>query len=157
MGTRQDMVAAGLLGLSVAAGLLGAAQRERQLTGLPVTGTVAAVAAVAGAIRHPALILAATALPACLALQLSSGDAMSNEKQEEYRHKQLADEAADAAVKKVFAILGVDIDSPKEVAEFQATLRFSSTIHKAASAGALAVVGLVCTGAYTWAKDRLQL
>lgn len=84
---------------------------------------------------------------------------MSKEQQEQadYWHQKTADAAADAAVKKVFAILGVDVDVPKEVAEFQAGLRFSMSIHKAASAGALAVVGLICTAAYTWAKDRFQI
>jgi hypothetical protein len=39
-----------------------------------------------------------------------------------------ADRAAEKAVKKTFAILGVDIDEPKEVREFQESLRFSEKL-----------------------------
>jgi len=37
-------------------------------------------------------------------------------------------EAADEAVKKVFAILGVDVDVPKEVEQFRENLRFSANM-----------------------------
>jgi hypothetical protein len=39
-------------------------------------------------------------------------------------HEQISQEAADRAVKKVFAILGVNIDEPKEVEDFREDLRF---------------------------------
>lgn len=39
-------------------------------------------------------------------------------------------ESAEIAVKKVFAILGVDVDVPKEVKEFQENLRFSADLRR---------------------------
>ena len=39
-------------------------------------------------------------------------------------------EAADRAVKKVFAILGVDIDRPESVEEFREDLRFGKRMRK---------------------------
>lgn len=54
-----------------------------------------------------------------------------------------ADEAAERAVRKVFAILGVDIDVPKEVEEFRENLRFGAAMRRAADRGMLAVVGLL--------------
>ncbi len=51
-----------------------------------------------------------------------------------------ADDAAEKAVKKTFAILGVDIDQPKEVREFQESLRFGDRLRKAADKGLLAFV-----------------
>lgn len=55
-------------------------------------------------------------------------------------------DAADRAVKKVFAILGVDIDRPESVEEFREDLRFGRRMRKAADHGTLAVVGLVIVG-----------
>lgn len=52
-------------------------------------------------------------------------------------------EAADRAVKKVFAILGVDIDVPKEVEEFREDLRFGRTIRKLSERSMLVAVGAV--------------
>jgi len=49
-----------------------------------------------------------------------------------------ADEAADKAVKKTFAILGVDVDQPREVREFQESLRFGDKLRRNADKGALA-------------------
>lgn len=40
-----------------------------------------------------------------------------------------ADAAADAAVRKTFAILGVDIDDPQQVKRFQDSLRFSEKLN----------------------------
>jgi hypothetical protein len=62
-------------------------------------------------------------------------------------------DAADRAVKKVFAILGVDIDKPESVEEFRADLRFGKRMRKAADHGFLALVGLVVVGlcALVWA------
>lgn len=57
-----------------------------------------------------------------------------------------ARESAELAVKKVFAILGVDIDVPKEVEEFRENLRFGAAMRKAADKGMLAVVGAVAIG-----------
>ena len=54
-------------------------------------------------------------------------------------------EAADAAVKKVFAILGVNVDVPKEVEEFRENLRFGASLKKGADRGWLVLVGGVVT------------
>ena len=54
-------------------------------------------------------------------------------------------ESAEIAVKKVFAILGVDIDVPKEVSEFQENLRFGAALRKGADRGWLVLVGGVVT------------
>ena len=56
-------------------------------------------------------------------------------------------EAADEAVKKVFAILGVDIDVPKEVEEFRGNLRFGASMRRAADKGILAIIGAIAVGA----------
>lgn len=64
-----------------------------------------------------------------------------------------ADVSADTAVKKVFSILGVDIDNPKDVEQFREDLRFGGKLRKAADHGFLAFVGLlaVALGATVWA------
>jgi hypothetical protein len=50
---------------------------------------------------------------------------------------------ADIAVKKVFAILGVDVNVPREVEQFRDNLRFGATLHEAANKGLLAMIGAV--------------
>ena len=55
--------------------------------------------------------------------------------------------SAELAVKKVFAILGVNIDEPKEVASFQENLRFAATLRQAADRGMFAFAVLLVTGA----------
>lgn len=57
-----------------------------------------------------------------------------------------ADEIAERAVKKVFAILGVDITKPEMVEEFRIGLRFSQSLRRATDKGALAVFVLFCVG-----------
>ena len=52
-------------------------------------------------------------------------------------------ESAEMAVKKVFAILGVNIDVPKEVEEFRENLRFGATMRRAADRGMLAFVAVL--------------
>lgn len=56
-----------------------------------------------------------------------------------------ASASAELAVKKVFAILGVDIDVPKEVEEFRENLRFGAMMRKAVDKGFLAVVSTIAT------------
>lgn len=58
-----------------------------------------------------------------------------------------AEKAADAAVKKVFAILGVDVDKPESVEEFREDLRFGRRLRRASDRGWLAVTALVFVGA----------
>jgi hypothetical protein len=52
-------------------------------------------------------------------------------------------EIADRAVKKTFAILGVDIDKPESVEEFRQDLRFCKRLRKIADHGTLAFFGAV--------------
>lgn len=54
-----------------------------------------------------------------------------------------AEKSAEIAVKKVFAILGVDIDKPEAVEEFRVNLRFGASLRRGADKGWLIVVGSV--------------
>ena len=45
-------------------------------------------------------------------------------------HCKHANESAEAAVKKVFAILGINVDVPKEVEDFRRDLRFTGDLRK---------------------------
>lgn len=54
---------------------------------------------------------------------------------------EFANAAAEKAVKKTFAILGVDIERPEQVAEFQDSLRFGKKLFKLADHGVLVMVG----------------
>lgn len=58
-----------------------------------------------------------------------------------------AEESAKLAVKEVFAILGVNVDIPKEVEEFRSDLRFGATLRRAADRGLLAVTAAIATAA----------
>lgn len=64
-----------------------------------------------------------------------------------------AQESAELAVKRVFAILGVDIDVPKDVEEFRENLRFGATMRRTADKGMLAIIGVLVTAlmAALWA------
>lgn len=64
-----------------------------------------------------------------------------------------AQESADRAVKKVFAILGVDVDDPEKVEEFRMDLRFGRSLRRAADKGVMVMVGIVATAmlAALWA------
>ena len=69
---------------------------------------------------------------------------------EDSRHvnetREIADRVADTAVKKVFAILGVNVDNPESVEEFRADLRFGKKLRKLADHSVLAAAGAVATG-----------
>lgn len=54
--------------------------------------------------------------------------------------------AVDKAVKKTFAILGVDVDKPESVEEFREDLRFGKAMRKYASHGFIAFVAVVFAG-----------
>ncbi len=56
------------------------------------------------------------------------------------------EEAVDCAVKKVFAILGVDIDKPESVESFREDLRFGRRMRLAANHSFLAFVGILTVG-----------
>ena len=62
-------------------------------------------------------------------------------------HDDTCQEAADRAVKKVFAILGVDVDKPESVEEFREDSRFGKRMRKAADHGLLAVMGVIAAAA----------
>lgn len=64
-----------------------------------------------------------------------------------------SERAAEHAVKKVFAILGVDIDRPESVEEFREDLRFGKRMRKIADHGTLALFGVFAAGlaAALWA------
>lgn len=54
-----------------------------------------------------------------------------------------AEDAADSAVKKTFAILGVDIEKPEQVESFRESLRFGDKLRKAADRGFMVLVGVL--------------
>ena len=54
-----------------------------------------------------------------------------------------SDEAAERAVKKTFAILGVNVHDPQQVEEFREDLRFGKHLRKAAGYGILAMIGTI--------------
>lgn len=56
---------------------------------------------------------------------------------------EFANAAAEKAVRKTFAILGVDIERPEQVADFQESLRFGKKLFKLADHGVLVMVGAV--------------
>jgi len=70
-----------------------------------------------------------------------------------------AEDAAEKAVRKTFAILGVDIDSPREVSEFQQSLRFGDKLRKTADKGIIAfvvsVAGIMGTAVYIGVKTKI--
>lgn len=73
---------------------------------------------------------------------------------------ELAEEAADVAVKKVFAILGVDVTNPASVEEFREDLRFGKRMRKALDHGMLAIAAVigaaVCAAVWTGVVENLR-
>ncbi len=69
------------------------------------------------------------------------------------KHCAFAEEAADMSVRKVFAILGVDVDKPESVEDFREDLRFGKKLRKAADHGFLALMGVIVAAlaAAAWA------
>ena len=58
-----------------------------------------------------------------------------------------AEMAAKAAVRETFAILGVDVESPKDVEEFRKSLRFGDMLRRGADKGFVAfLLALVALG-----------
>jgi hypothetical protein len=58
-------------------------------------------------------------------------------------------EAADLAVKKVFFILGVNVDDAKSVEDFREDLRFGRKLRKLANHGTVGFVGIIALGLAT--------
>lgn len=67
--------------------------------------------------------------------------------------ERMSEDAAEHAVKKVFAILGVDIERLESVEEFREDLRFGKRMRKVADHGTLAFFGVVAAAfaAAVWA------
>lgn len=61
-----------------------------------------------------------------------------------------AEQAADHAVRKVFAILGVDINKPESIEEFREDLRFGKKLRRMSDHGQLAIVAALVL-AVLWA------
>lgn len=63
-----------------------------------------------------------------------------------------AESAAKKAVKEVFAILGVDVDDPRQVKCFQEDLRFGEKLRKLSDKGLGGIVGAIAAiiGASIW-------
>jgi len=57
--------------------------------------------------------------------------------------EEAAERAADKAVRRTFAILGVNIDNPESVAAFNEDLRFNKTLRKLANKGLFTALGTV--------------
>jgi hypothetical protein len=58
----------------------------------------------------------------------------------------LADRSSGMAVKKTFAILGVNIDEPEQVEEFRQDLRFAKTMRLYSNRAALTIISVIATG-----------
>ena len=71
----------------------------------------------------------------------------------------LAHDVAKQAVRETFAILGVDVNSPREVEEFRKSLRFGDVLRKAADKGMVALVLALIGGlvAALWAGIKLKV
>ena len=57
-----------------------------------------------------------------------------------------AEEAASMAVKKTFAILGVDVDDPRALEDFREDLRFGKKMRRAVDKGFMTAIAVI-TGA----------
>lgn len=70
-----------------------------------------------------------------------------------------AEEIAEKAVRKVFAILGVDISKPESVEEFREDLRFGKKMRRAADHGIIALMGVIAAAfaAAVWAGISSKL
>ena len=67
--------------------------------------------------------------------------------------ERVAEDAAERAVKKTFAILGIDINSPFEVEQFRRDLRFAGDLRKMAGKSMVAFIisfiGLITAAIWT--------
>lgn len=69
------------------------------------------------------------------------------------------DTAVHQAIKDVFAILGVNVDDPKQVEEFREDLRFGGKLRKVADHSLLALFGVIAAAfaAAVWAGISSKL
>ena len=72
---------------------------------------------------------------------------------------EFADAAAERAVKKTFAILGVDVEKVEQVRDFQSSLRFSEGLRKMVFYGSMIVIGIAAGALVTalWAGIKVSL
>jgi hypothetical protein len=54
--------------------------------------------------------------------------------------------AADRAVKRVFATIGVDVENPESIEQFREDLRFGKKLRRASDHGLLAIITLIVAG-----------
>lgn len=68
------------------------------------------------------------------------------------REDMIAQYAAEIAVRRVFSTLGIDVDKPESVAQFQEDLRFGRSLRKAAGHSVFVFITVVTTAiaAATW-------
>jgi hypothetical protein len=64
---------------------------------------------------------------------------------------------AEEAVRKVFATIGVDIDSPESIEAFREDLRFNKSLRKYTRQMAIAAIGLLLTAFAASLIDLLRL
>lgn len=64
-------------------------------------------------------------------------------------HHSDVSEAADLAVKKVFFLLGVDVENAKSVEDFREDLRFGRKLRKLAEHGMVGMAGIIALGLAT--------
>jgi len=65
--------------------------------------------------------------------------------EERRRNCEFADASAEAAVRKVFNILGVDVENPQQVERFRISLRFSDKFSKFVDKGFFASATILAT------------
>ena len=82
--------------------------------------------------------------------RMSTCDALDDNNSNYHLSETVSEKAADKAVKRVFAILGVDINKPESVEEFREDLRFGKKLRKLADHGVFVLVALLFTG-FAWA------
>lgn len=64
-------------------------------------------------------------------------------------HSHEVTDAADLAVKKVFYLLGVDVDNAESIEAFREDLRFGGKLRKLADHGTVGVFGIIGIGLMT--------
>ena len=69
----------------------------------------------------------------------------------------LAERAAKIAVRETFAILGVDVEEPKDVESFRRDLRFAGDMRKYTSHAVLAGIGAVGVAVFVALKNGIAI
>lgn len=64
-------------------------------------------------------------------------------------HSSEVTNAADLAVKKVFFLLGVDVENAKSIEDFREDLRFGRKLRKLADHGTVGIMGIIVLGLMT--------